>query len=413
LIGSRTPFQVARKAKEEKSPIPKKKRSILLSIGRHYFRKRLLIQGFLAEENALPGNRLFYDEFLFHQNIQDLPMRHLLILPFASMLALNSCAHQPERVFHFQKPLMHTQWDFSLVARSEAQAQKAVDLGCAEIERLDLVLAMWRPESELTAFNAKAGQGPQKVSDDLDAELSMGQKISELSGGASDCTVGPLVKLWYESLKEAQVPAQPQIKEALSHVDYRKLQRLGKNLWSSPAGTITDLGSLAKGYAQDKAAAILKGEGVKSFLMNAGGQVYAAGHKPDGSKWKVGIMNPRDKSKVAAVKELEDQGMSTSGDYEQYTIIHGRRYHHIMDPRSGWPTLSGIASSTVIIALDHGAFPGGWADALDTAALVLGEEKGRSLLEAQQVSGVLIKETNGKLKAILTKDLEGKLDLIL
>jgi thiamine biosynthesis lipoprotein len=275
---------------------------------------------------------------------------------------------------------------------------------------------MWRPESELAAFNARAGQGPQKVSADLDAVLSLGQEASELSGGASDCTVGPLVQLWYESLKKTQLPSRAAIKAALTHVDYRRLKREGPGLWSSAEGTRVDLGSVAKGYAQDKAAALLKGHGIKSFLMNAGGQVYACGHKPDGSKWSVGVIHPRDTSKLVTVMQLEDQGMSTSGDYEQSTFIKGRRYHHILDPRTGWPVENGVASVTVIFPLDMGKKPGAgsWCDALDTAALVMGLEKGKKLLQGAKASGILIHQgRNGRLDALVTDDLKGKVTLIL
>ncbi len=118
------------------------------------------------------------------------------------------CA-RPQAVFSFEKPLMHTLWDFSVVAGSRQEAQKAVDLAGNEIERLDQVLAMWRPESELAAFNAKAGQGPVHVSADLDSELDMGQKVSELSQGASDCTVGPLVQLLVRESQGSACPRPP------------------------------------------------------------------------------------------------------------------------------------------------------------------------------------------------------------
>ncbi len=189
------------------------------------------------------------------------------------------------------------------------------------------------------------------------------------------------------------------------------MRKEGPQSWSEPKGFVTDLGSLAKGYAQDRAAAILRAQGFKNFLINAGGQVYAAGRKPGGGKWRVGILNPRQQGSLLGSMELEDQGMSTSGDYEQATLIHGKRYHHILDPSTGWPSQSGVASSTVIINFKDYPYPGGWADSLDTAALVLGPVKGKALLESQGVGGVLVLDQNGKLSAVLTKDLAGKLKL--
>lgn len=332
----------------------------------------------------------------------------------AALLLLGACARQPLQVFKFDKPLMHTRWDFSLVALQSEKAQKAFEAAAKEVERLDLALAMWRPESELAAFNAKAGQGAQEVSADLDAVLSLGEMVSELSGGASDCSVGPLVQLWYERLKKNALPSQAEIAAAKAFVGYRRLKREGPRLWSSAAGTRIDLGSLAKGYAQDAAAKILRAHGVKSFLINAGGQVYAAGHKPSGEKWQVGVINPRAADKLVAIVPLEDQGMSTSGDYEQGSIIHGRRYHHIIDPKTGWPVTNGTCSVTVILPFSGAEAPGAgsWCDALDTAALVLGMRDGKKLLESRKASGILIHQgPAGALDASLTDDLLGKIDL--
>lgn len=332
------------------------------------------------------------------------------------LLALAACSQAPQQVFKFDKPLMHTRWDFSLCASSEGRAKAAFGEAAAEVERLDKVLAMWQPQSELALFNAKAGQGPQKVSDDLDAVLALGQAASEISSGASDSTVGPLVQLWYDSLKKGGLPLKAAIDAALTHVDWHRLRREGKLLWSTPAGTRIDLGSVAKGYAQDKAAAILRRRGVKSFLMNAGGQVYAAGHKPDGSKWSVGVINPRDAKKLVTVMQLEDQGMSTSGDYEQGSFVKGKRYHHIIDPHTGWPVANGVCSVTVIFPLQGAKAPGAgsWCDALDTAALVMGMQKGRAMLEAQKASAILIHEGKGHtLDAAVTEDLKGKAKLVL
>jgi thiamine biosynthesis lipoprotein len=340
-------------------------------------------------------------------------MRHCRLLPLLA-LGLAACQPEPKQLYKFDRPLMHTRWDFSVVAASQAQASAAFEEAATEIERLDRSLAMWRPDSELAAFNARAGQGPQTVSPELDEVMRLGQKTSQLSDGASDCSVGPLVQLWYDSLQARRLPAQAALAEALKHVDYRKVTRTADGRWSEEAGMRYDLGSFAKGYVQDKAAAVFRRRGIKDFLMNAGGQVYAAGLKPDGSKWSVGILNPRDPQKMVAILPLTDQSMSTSGDYEQYTIIRGKRYHHIMDPKTGWPVTNGVASVTVILPMNGTEAPGSgsWCDALDTAALVSGMQKGKALLESRHASGVLIHVgEDGKLDADVTDDLKGKIAL--
>jgi thiamine biosynthesis lipoprotein len=342
-------------------------------------------------------------------------MRIKRLLPLLA-LGLASCQGAPQQLYKFDRPLMHTRWDFSVVAPSQTQAQAVFEEAAAEVERLDKILAMWRPDSELAAFNAHAGQGPQKVSPELDEVMRLGQKTSELSDGASDCSVGPLVQLWYESLKVKRLPAPAALAQALRHVDYRRVTRTAQGLWSEEAGMRYDLGSFAKGYVQDKVAVIFRRHGIGNFLMNAGGQVYAAGLKPDGSKWSVGILNPRDPRKMVAIMQLSDQSMSTSGDYEQYTMIKGKRYHHIMDPHTGWPVTNGVASVTVIFPFAGTEAPGSgsWCDALDTAALVSGMVKGKALLQSRGASGVLIHEgPDGKLDAETTDNLKGKVTLTL
>jgi thiamine biosynthesis lipoprotein len=343
------------------------------------------------------------------------PMSLRRLFPLLA-LGLAACRPAPQQLYKFDRPLMHTRWDFSVVAPSQAEAQGAFEEAASEVERLDKALAMWRPDSELAAFNAQAGKGPQKVSPELDEIMQLGQKTSVLSNGASDCSVGPLVQLWYDSLKAQRLPAPAALAEALKHVDYRRVTRTADGLWSEEAGMRYDLGSFAKGYVQDKVAAVFRRHGIKNFLMNAGGQVYAAGLKPDGSKWSVGILNPRNSQKMVAIMQLADQSMSTSGDYEQFTIIKGKRYHHIMDPHTGWPVTNGVASVTVLFPIVGTEAPGSgsWCDALDTAALVSGMQKGKALLQSRGASGVLIHEgADGRLDADVTDDLKGKVTLTL
>jgi thiamine biosynthesis lipoprotein len=315
-----------------------------------------------------------------------------ILLAAAAALSLGM-APAPQ-IFSESRPLMHTLWDFRVVARSQAEARAAVEAAAAEVERLDQALAMWREDSELHAFNAKTGQGPQAVSPDLDRVFSLGQAVSELSQGASDCTVGPLVQLWYEHLQKDRLPTDAQVHEALKHLNYRELTRGADGRWSAPAGTIVDLGSLAKGYAQDRAALILEARGLHAYLLNAGGQVYARGLKPGGQAWRVGIVHPRHEERMVCILSLSDQALSTSGDYEQSRLVQGRRYHHIIDPRTGRPTTNGTCSVSVLIPLKGAPDPGAgsWCDALDTAAMVLGQQAGKELLDRQKVAALLLKE---------------------
>jgi thiamine biosynthesis lipoprotein len=319
-------------------------------------------------------------------------MKRLLLLLMPAILCLGM--GQPPQIYSESRPLMHTLWDFSLVARNQAEAHAAIEAAAAEVERLDKALAMWREDSELHAFNAKAGQGPQAVSPDLDRVLSLGQAVSELSGGASDCTVGPLVQLWHAHLEKGTLPSDAEVRAALAHMDYHELKREADGRWSAPAGTIVDLGSLAKGYAQDRAAVVLEARGLHAYLLNAGGQVYARGLKPGGQPWRVGIVHPRHEERMVAILSLHDQALSTSGDYEQSRLVKGRRYHHIIDPRTGRPTTNGTCSVSVLLPLSGTAAPGAgsWCDAMDTAGVVLGQEAGKAFFDRQHAAALLLKE---------------------
>jgi thiamine biosynthesis lipoprotein len=322
---------------------------------------------------------------------------------------------KPPQVFTESRPLMHTLWDFSLVAHDEAQAHAAIDAAAAEVERLDHALAMWRPDSELAAFNAKLSQTPQQPSADLDRVILLGQQVSVLSHGASDSTVGPLVQLWYKHLQKGTLPSEAEVKKALRMVGYQRLVHEAGKGWSAPPGVLLDLGSLAKGYAQDRAAALLEARGFHAYLLNAGGQVYARGLKPGGQPWRVAIVHPRKEERSVAILSLSDQALSTSGDYEQSRLVKGRRYHHIIDPRTGRPTVNGTCSVSVILPIGKTPDPGAgsWCDALDTAAMVLGQEEGKKLLESQHASGILLRDKgNGELESLVTEDLQGKLDLV-
>jgi thiamine biosynthesis lipoprotein len=340
-------------------------------------------------------------------------LRRLALLAFVPLLFGMS---KPPQVFSESRPLMHTLWDFSIVAHDEAEAHAAVEAAAAEVERLDKALAMWRPDSELSAFNAKLGPVPQKPSPDLDRVIRLGQQVSEYSHGASDCTVGPLVQLWFDHLQKDTLPSDAEIQEALKKLDYKHVVEVPGQGWTAPPGTILDLGSLAKGYAQDRVAALLEAKGFHAYLLNAGGQVYARGQKPGGQPWRVAIVHPRKEDRSVAILSLSDQALSTSGDYEQSRLVKGRRYHHIIDPRTGRPTVNGTCSVSVILPIGKTPDPGAgsWCDALDTAAMVLGQVEGKKLLESQHAAGILLRDKgNGELESLVTDDLQGKIDLVL
>lgn len=210
------------------------------------------------------------------------------------------------------------------------------------------------------------------------------QEISADSGGAVDITVGEITDLWQIGTSEAAIPDKAEIQKALSAVDYRKLKISGNTVTVGNGQTV-DLGAVGKGYACDAAAKILSEHNAKACVFSAGGSILLYGKNPADELWQVAIRDPRGSaSDVFAVFKTEAGFVSTSGDYERFFEKDGKSYHHIIDPKSGYPADSGIISVTVIA--DSGAV----SDALSTACFVLGYEKSLPLLEKYNAQAIFV-----------------------
>jgi thiamine biosynthesis lipoprotein len=256
-------------------------------------------------------------------------------------------------------------------------AQKAVSSAWQEIERLQKVFDFHDQQSELSSLNATAGSAAFPLSKDMFTVIERALWAGGITDGMFDITIGPIVKLYgFYRNSEKRIPSDEEIKNTLKVVDYHLVQistenqsvRLLKN------GVALDLGGLAKGYAVDKAAAVLMSHGIKSGLVNIGGNIYAFGPH----EWPIGIQAPRDNKKVLKVIKLKDQGVATSGDYERYFIKNHQRVHHIFDPRTGRSATANIG--VTVIARD--AFT---ADIFSTSLFVLDEKRAKVLADSQGV----------------------------
>lgn len=285
------------------------------------------------------------------------------------VLCACGCSAKP---YHAQTRLI-----MGTVVEITAQDKKAIDAAFTEIERIDALMSNYRPNSEISQLNAN---GQAKVSHDTLYVIKMAKYFHKLSGGAFDITVGPLVKLWnikenmQKEARQIKIPSQERINSALSYVSSNFIEIDEKNsiIRLRKKGVSLDLGAIAKGYAVDRAVAILKHYGVKSALVNAGGQIYCLGRKGF-LPWGVGLQDPRKPGGLLGTFKLTNRAVSTSGDYEQYFIYNNKHYTHIIDPRNGYPADNSICSVSVF------ADGGLTADALSTVIFVLGEEKGRKL----------------------------------
>jgi|FLOH01.1.fsa_nt_gi FAD:protein FMN transferase len=248
-------------------------------------------------------------------------------------------------------------------------------LASAEVElrRVEDVMTSWR-DSPLTRLNKKAGQGPQPVSAELAELIGRGLAVGELTQGAFDITFASVGKLWDFKAKPPVIPSAETIAEALQAVGYSKVELdLEKLTVALPEGTQLGLGGIAKGYGVDRAMKVLLDAGIQSGVVNAGGDMKVLGTK-FGHPWRIAIKHPRVRDEVIAMIPLANTCMVTSGDYERFFEVDGKRYHHILDPRTGSPA-TGAMSSTVI------APDAAFADALATALAVLEPQVGVQIVE--------------------------------
>jgi len=205
---------------------------------------------------------------------------------------------------------------------------------------------IYDPASEVSRLNAAPAGRPVRISPELAEVLRAAQAAHRNTDGYFDVTVRPLVLLWKEAKQTGTLPTEAEIKKALSLVGFANVALAGDTVTFRKPGISVDLGGIAKGYVVHRTTEYLKQRGVKAGIVDAGGDLFAWGKKPDGSKWRIGIQHPREKT-VFKVLELEDQAVLTSGDYERYFIRDGRRYSHIVNPFTGMPD-SDVVSITVV-----------------------------------------------------------------
>ncbi len=249
-------------------------------------------------------------------------------------------------------------------------AAAAMDAALAELAALEARLSVTRGDSEVAKINENAGE-LVSVSPQLQSILETSLTVSRQSGGAFDISVYPLVKAWGFTTETYRVPEAEEIAELLPAVDYTKIRLEGQSAGVA-AGMAIDLGAVAKGYAGDALAEVYAAHGVRSGIINLGGNVRAVGEKPGGQPWRIAIQDPYKDAGNACILEVRDANVITSGAYQRYFERDGVRYHHIIDPGSGRPSDSGLASVTIVAAGGAGAM----ADATATALFVMGLDDG-------------------------------------
>lgn len=267
--------------------------------------------------------------------------------------------------------LMGSRFDITVVANDEAQSNASIAVAIAEITRIEKLISSWDPNSQTSSINRNAGIKPVRVDTELFNLIERAIKISKLTDGAFDISYASMDRIWKFDGSMNVMPSEVEIMTSVAKVGFNNIV-LDKNestVFLKLEGMKIGFGGIGKGYAADKAKALLIAQGAPSGIINASGDMNTWGKQPDGSEWKVAITNPMNKNKVFALLPITDGAVVTSGNYEKFVNFNGKRYTHIIDPRSGYPS-SGIISVTVFAPTAE------LADALATSVFVMGKEAG-------------------------------------
>ncbi|AOY87268.1 FAD:protein FMN transferase ApbE [Marinobacter salinus] len=308
--------------------------------------------------------------------------------------ALAGCSFQPEeKVWEISGPVFGTTYHINVVLTDDQSRLESLASGIkGELETVDAAMSTWRSDSELSELNSKADQSEWfPLSEPLYEVLKTAEEISELTGGAFDVTIGPVVNLWGfgPEARPEQVPSDDLLARVLEQTGHDRLElRADPPAVRSDTPQYVDLSAIAKGYGVDVVSRYLESEGVDAYLVEIGGEVRVSGHKPDGDAWRLAIEQPVSAARqVNRVVVLEDRAMATSGDYRNYYESEGHRYSHTIDPATGKPISHNLASVTVI------ADDCKTADALATGFNVMGYEQADVLATRENIPAYFIIRT--------------------
>jgi thiamine biosynthesis lipoprotein len=286
---------------------------------------------------------------------------------------------------------MGTLVSITAVAGNEAIAHAAATAGFAEIRRLEELLSTWISTSELSQVNASAGVKPVHVSTDTLTVVHRAMQAAKMTNGGFNIAIGPAVDAW-NVIGSQRIPTEPELDELRPLVNLQAVHAdvRAQTIFLEKSGMRIDVGGIGKGYAADQAVEALRRAGAIAGVVALSGDIKTFGRIPGGKRFPIGIQHPRQDGSVLVWIDLQDEAISTAGDYERFFERDGVRYHHILDPRTLQPA-RGCQSVTVITR------EGVWADGLDTGIFVMGAESGMRLIEALPDVEAIIVDAEGHL----------------
>ena len=287
---------------------------------------------------------------------------------------------------------MGTLFDITVSHSDAKKASEIIDKVFDEIKRIELLTSKFMPDSELSRINQNASENDYPISEEVYNLLKISIQYSKITKGAFDITIGAIQDLWNFDDEDSQIPSSKSILPLLPLVGFKNIMlkknfhvRLKKN------GMKLDLGAIAKGYAVNQGIEILKNNNINNAILNGGGDLKCIGEKKQGSPWKIGVRHPRKPSSIIATLKGNNQSIATSGDYQNFFVKNKVRYHHLLNPETGWPAI-GMQSATIIS--DDAML----ADVMATAVFVMGPERGIAFIESQKhLEGFLIDSNGNKI----------------
>jgi len=287
---------------------------------------------------------------------------------------------------------MGSNFEITVVANDSLQANVYIDTAVDEIIRIEKLISSWDVNSQTSEINRNAGIKPVKVSKELFQLINRALKISKLTSGAFDISYASMDKIWFFDESMTEIPSEEAIKKSVEKVGYQNiiLDETNQSVFLKLEGMKIGFGAIGKGYAADKAKALLQDKGVISGIINASGDLNTWGKQPNGKDWLVAIVNPLNKDKVFSWMPVYNSAVVTSGNYEKYVEFNNILYTHIIDPRTGFPA-TGILSVTIFTKTAE------LADALATSIFVMGVDTGIDFIN--QLKGVecIIIDKNNKI----------------
>ena len=276
-----------------------------------------------------------------------------------------------QQVYQRKLILMGSRFDITVVENDSAKANEYIDMAIGEISRIEKLISSWDKNSETSLVNNNAGIKEVKVGDDLFNLVQTSLIVSEITDGAFDISYASMDRIWKFDGSMKTMPSNAEIKKSVARVGYENIivDELKQTIFLKNKGMKIGFGGVGKGYAADKAKQLLISKGVKAGIINASGDMNTWGTQPNGDQWNVAITNPMNKNVAFALLPISNSAVVTSGNYEKFVNFNGKRYSHIINPKTGYPA-SGIISVSVF------AESAQLADALATAIFIMGTDVG-------------------------------------